>query len=206
MTNPYQKYILHKVVHWACDQKSSKKQRIKIIPQAKGKILEIGIGSGLNLPFYNAKKVKCLTAIDPSEEIWKLNQYNLKDLNFDFKFIQAFAEEIPLPDDSFDTVVITYTLCTINNIKKAMNEFKRVLKPGGKLLFCEHGIAPDKSIKNIQNAINPIWKSVGGGCNLNRDIPALIRENGFKIIDIKKMYIPGWKFASYNYWGVAEVE
>ncbi|MEN8124105.1 MAG: class I SAM-dependent methyltransferase [Bacteroidota bacterium] len=206
MINPYQKYILPKVVHWACDQRSSKIQRSKIIPLAKGKVLEIGIGSGLNLPFYDQKKIQSLTAIDPSSEIWNLNQYNINQLDFDFKFVQAFAEEIPFQSNSFDNIVITYSLCTIKDIITAMNEMKRVLKPKGQLLFCEHGIAPDKSVINIQNTINPVWKRVGGGCNLNRDIPQLIMDNGFKIIDLQKMYIPGWKFASFNYWGVAEVE
>lgn len=203
MTNPYEKYVLPKVVHWACDQRSSKIQRTKIIPLAAGNVLEIGIGSGLNLPFYDHKKMRSLTAIDPSVEIWNLNQYNVNKLNFDFKFVQAFAEQIPLKSNSFDSIVITYSLCSIQDIVKAMNEMKRVLKPNGKLLFCEHGIAPDKSVKNLQNTINPVWKRVGGGCNLNRDIPKLISDNGFKIIELQKMYIPGWKFASYNYWGVA---
>jgi ubiquinone/menaquinone biosynthesis C-methylase UbiE len=205
MKNPYEKYILPKVVHWACDGGPSKKQREKVIPKAKGDVLEIGIGSGLNLPYYNPENIRSLTAIDPSEEIWKLNRYHMDNLKFDFKFLKSFAEDLPLQDSKYDTVVITYTLCTIKDTVKAMDEIKRVLKPGGKLLFCEHGVAPDQNIRFWQNTINPVWKRVGGGCNLNKNIPYLIESNGFKITEIDKMYLPGWKPASYNYWGVAVV-
>ncbi|NOQ92647.1 MAG: methyltransferase domain-containing protein, partial [Flavobacteriaceae bacterium] len=179
---------------------------LKIIPKANGTILEIGIGSGLNLPLYNSKLVESLVAIDPSNEILELNNIDHKTLGFNFEFIQAFAEYIPASKHTFDTVVITYSLCTITNIKLALSEIKRVLKPNGKLLFCEHGIAPDEKTVYWQNRINPIWKKVGGGCNLNKDIPKLILENGFKITQLDKMYIPGWKPASFNYWGVAEIK
>lgn len=203
LLNLYDKYILPNVVHWACNGSPSRKQRQKIIPKAKGNVLEIGIGSGLNLPFYDSNKVKSLTAIDPSEEIWDLKPFDIKQLDFDFKFLKAFAEDIPLKNEQFDTIVITYTLCTIKDTKKAFDEIKRLLKPNGHLLFCEHGLAPDNSIKMWQNTINPVWKRVGGGCNLNKEIPELITSNGFEIIEMETMYLPGWKPASFNYWGVA---
>ncbi len=205
MINPYEKYILPKVVHWACNGGPSKKQRQKVIPKAAGDVLEIGIGSGLNLPFYNSEKVKRLTAIDPSEEIWKLNRYHIDNLEFDFSFVKAYAEELPFENNKFDHVVITYALCTIKDTTKALDEIKRVLKPKGKLLFCEHGVAPDESVRFWQDTINPVWKRVGGGCNLNKDIPQLIESNGFKISEMETMYLPGWKPASFNYWGEAIV-
>ena len=201
----YNKYILPKVIDWTCKQNPSMRQRMKIIPLAKGVVLEIGIGSGLNLPFYKKDSVKHLTAIDPSEEIWDINVVNTEILPFDFEFIKAAAENIPAKDNSFDTVVMTYTLCTISDVYKGLSEIKRVLKPDGKLLFCEHGKAPEKAIQKWQKTINPLWKRVGGGCNLNRDIPAIINENGFKINKLETMYLPGWKIASYNYWGIAEI-
>ncbi len=202
----YNKYILPKAIDWACSQKPTMKQRVKIIPFAKGNILEIGIGSGLNLPFYDKENVKHLMAIDPSKEVWNKNIVDLKNLPFEFEFVKAFAEDIPADTHSFDTVVITYSLCTIPDTNKALEEIRRVLKPTGKLLFCEHGKAPEKVVQKWQNIANPLWKRIGGGCHLNRDIPLLIKDNGFKINTIKSMYIPGWKIASFNYWGTAEIK
>ena len=200
----YNKHILPTLIDFACKQNASMLQRMKVIPLATGNVLEIGIGSGLNLPIYNTKNVKHLTAIDPSKEVWKKNNIDIKSLPFVFTFIEAFAENIPKDDNSFDTVVITYTLCTISDTKKALEEIRRVLKPNGKLLFCEHGNAPDKTTQKWQRRINPIWKRLGGGCNLNKNIPLIIEKNGFKIKNLEKKYIPGWKPASFNYWGIAE--
>jgi len=202
----YDKYVLPNAIDWACRQKSSMKQREKIIPLASGNVLEIGIGSGLNLPFYDKKKVNHLTAIEPSINLWKKNSFDINTLGFDFDFMEAFAENIPANSNSFDAVVITYTLCTIQDTDKAFDEIKRVLKKDGKLLFCEHGKAPDKLIERWQHMLNPIWKKIGGGCNLNKDIPYIIEHNGFKIVKLEKMYIPGWKPASFNYWGIAEIK
>lgn len=199
----YSKYILPKVVNWACKQKPTQKQRSKIIPMANGNILEIAIGSGLNLPFYDNKKVKKLIGLEPSKEIWELNKHKSEKLGFAFEFVNAFAEEIPFSNNAFDTVVITYALCTIVDTQKALKEIERVLKPNGKLLFCEHGLAPDNKVAYWQNKITPYWKRIGGGCHLNKNIPKLLLENGFDISTLDQMYIPGWKPASFNYWGVA---
>jgi len=199
----YNKYILPKAIDWACRQNPTRKQREKIIPLAKGKVLEIGIGSGLNLPFYDKKNVKHLTAIDPYIEIWNQNKFDVKGLPFDFNFIKTSAEDIPMDNNSFDYVVITYTLCSIPDTTKTFEEIKRVLKVNGQLLFCEHGKAPDKSVQKWQNIINPIWKKLGGGCTLNKYIPSIIENNGLKINKMETMYIPGWKPASFNYWGSA---
>jgi ubiquinone/menaquinone biosynthesis C-methylase UbiE len=200
----YSKYVLPKVVDWVCKQNPSMRQRMKVIPLATGNVLEIGIGSGLNLPLYSSDNIKHLSAIDPSEEMWKKKAIDPKTLPFEFAFMKAFAENIPEENDSFDTVVITYALCTIPDANKVLEEMRRVLKPTGKLIFCEHGKAPDERIQKWQNRVNPIWKRLGGGCNLNRDIPLLIEENGFKINTMETMYIPGWKPASFNYWGTAD--
>ena len=201
----YNKYILPKVIDWTCKQKPNMYQRKKVIPLAAGEVLEIGIGSGLNLPIYDKDNVKHLTAIDPSKEIWDKNTVDTQQLSFAFDFIEAFAENIPVDSKSFDSVVITYTLCTIPDTNKAMEEIRRVLKPNGKLIFCEHGKAPDKAIQRWQNFVNPLWKQLGGGCNLNRDIPLIIKDNGLKMDDLETMYIPGWKPTSFNYWGTAKL-
>ncbi len=201
----YDKYILPSAINWACKQKPMSLQRMKVVPFAEGNVLEIGIGPGLNLPFYSKDKVKNLTAIEPSLETWKKNKINTQELPFDFEFVQAFAENIPAEDNSFDTVILTYTLCTIKDTFQSLEEIRRVLKPSGKLLFCEHGKAPDKVIQQWQNRINPLWKMVGGGCNLNKDIPMIIKVNGFQFENLESNYIPGWKPASFNYWGTAKI-
>lgn len=201
----YNKYILPKVIDWTCKQRPNMKQREKVVPLASGNVLEIGIGSGLNLPFYNQEKVKHLTAIDPSIEIWNKNLIDTNSLPFDFDFIKAGAENIPADNNSFDSVVFTYTLCSIPNTGKAFEEIRRVLKINGQIIFCEHGKAPDKSVQKWQNFINPVWKKLGGGCTLNRDIPSIIENNGLTINKMDTMYIPGWKPASFNYWGTAKI-
>jgi len=126
-----------------------------------------------------------------------------KEVPFDVEFVLAGSEEIPLDSDSFDTVLMTYTLCSIPDSEPALREMARVLKQGGQLLFCEHGVAPDASVRRWQNRINPIWRRLGGGCYLNRDIPDLIGQGGFEITGMETMYIPGWRPASFNYWGAA---
>ena len=202
----YDKFILPKVIDWTCKQSRNMDQRKKVIPLACGNVLEIGIGSGLNLPFYDKENVKHLTGIDPSKEIWNKNIVDTRSLPFEFEFIKALAENIPTKSNSFDTIVMTYTLCSIPDPYKALAEIRRVLKTNGKLLFCEHGKAPDKAILSWQNIINPLSKHFGGGCNINRDIPFIIEANGFKMRKMESMYIPGWKPISYNYWGTAGIK
>ena len=179
------------------------KQREKVLPLACGEVLEIGVGSGLNLPFYQQDKVKRVTGIDPSREMWDKGEENIQQAKVPLEYIQSTAENIPVDGSSFDSVVVTYTLCTIPDLLPAFAEIRRVLKSNGKLIFCEHGQAPDKAVRRWQNSLNPIWKKLGGGCNLNRDIPTLIETNGFRIDRLDTMYIPGWKPASFNYWGIA---
>lgn len=199
----YRKYLLPRIVNFTCSTKPMTKQREKIVPLAEGRVLEIGVGSGLNLPFYTPGKVKYLWGLDPSREMWDLAQKTLGKTDFAVEFIEAPAEDIPLDDASADTVLITYTLCTIPDVHAALAEARRVLKPDGSLVFCEHGLAPDASVRRWQNRLNPLWKRVGGGCNLNRPIAQLIEQAGFRIRGMDTMYIPGWKPASFNCWGTA---
>ena len=199
----YSKYILPQVVHYACGQKPAMKQRGKIIPLATGRVLEIGIGSGLNVPHYDPGKVSHLWGLDPSREMWAIAKKNAEEHHLDAEFIKAGAESIPLDDNAADTVVITYTLCTIPDVARALAEVKRVLKPRGNLLFCEHGEAPDASVRKWQERVSPLWRLVGGGCHLNRPIPRMLETSGFNSSDMQTMYIPGWKPACFNYWGTA---
>jgi ubiquinone/menaquinone biosynthesis C-methylase UbiE len=199
----YSRFVLPRVVHLTCSAKPTSRQRQKIVPSARGRVLEVGIGSGLNLPFYEAERVERVFGLDPSPEMTRLAAEAADRAPFEVEFLTAGSEEIPLEADAVDTVVMTYTLCTIPHSLRALREMVRVLKPGGRLLFCEHGLAPDDKVRRWQNRINPIWRRIGGGCYLNRDIPALLVEGGFRVEGLETMYIPGWRPASFNYWGRA---
>jgi ubiquinone/menaquinone biosynthesis C-methylase UbiE len=180
------------------------RQRAKVVPLAEGRVLEIGAGSGLNLPFYDARKVSRMWALDPSIEMWKMAGIAARRLAFPVEFMPAPAATIPLDDGSVDTVVTTYSLCTIPDVRVALAEMRRVLRSGGLLLFCEHGMAPDAGVRKWQDRMNGLWMVLGGGCHLNRDIPSMLRAGGFEIHTMDTMYLPGWKPAAFNYWGVAK--
>ena len=200
----YEKYVLPKFLNCACGSKPVSYQRKKVVPHAEGKVLEIGIGSGLNLPFYDKTRIEELWGLDPSEELSKMAKEVAIQQGIDVKFVSSGAEEMPLPDNYFDTVLVTYTMCTIPEVHRANTEIKRVLKNDGKMIFCEHGEAPDANIKKWQKRINPFWGLIAGGCNIDRKIPDLIKESGFDIVEMEEMYLPSTpKIAGYNYWGYA---
>jgi len=201
----YDKYILPKFLNCACGSKPINYQRQKVVPLAKGKVLDIGIGSGLNIPFYNSDKIDKVIGIDPSHELIELAKELANDSKASIELVIGSAESIPYPDNFFDTVLVTYTMCTIPNVAIANKEMWRVLKDDGRLIFCEHGLAPDKKISKWQNRIDPVWGKIAGGCHLNRDIQKLITDAGFSFESLDKMYIPSTpKFAGYNYWGVGK--
>ena len=200
----YDKYILPTFLNCACGTKPMQYQRKKIVPFAKGEVLEIGIGSGLNLPFYDLDKINKIWGLDPSEELNSMAKKVARDIDVDL--IIGGAEEIPLPENSIDTILLTYTLCTIPKVKDSIKEIERVLKPSGSMLFCEHGLAPDEKVAKWQQRLNPYWKKIAGGCNLNRDIPKIIQDSSFKITKLETMYLPSTpKFAGFNYWGEVKV-
>jgi len=199
----YRRFILPPIVHFVCRSKPATLQRKKIVPLATGRVLEIGFGSGLNLPFYDASRVSHLWALEPSREMWNLASEQVRKATPPVEFMQASSEAIPLESGSVDTVLVTYTLCTIPDAAAALGEMRRVLKPDGVFLFCEHGEAPDENARRWQRRLNPVWNRLSGGCNLGRPIPSLIEENGFGIRDLSTMYLPGWRPASFNYWGTA---
>ena len=201
----YEKFFLPKLCDKCCSTKPINYQRNKVVPLAKGVVLEIGIGSGLNIPFYNKNNIEKIIGLDPSEELNFLAKKVAKKNNIEIDFIISGAEDIALPDNSIDTILITYTLCTIPDLDNSMAEIKRVLTSDGKFIFCEHGIAPDQNIVKWQTRINPIWKALMGGCNINRNIPKIISDGGFDITNINEMYLPSTpKIVGYNYWGIAE--
>jgi len=201
----YDNHILPHIINVACGGKPVSKQRQKIVPQAEGRVLEIGMGSGLNIPFYDTDKVELVWGLEPSEGMRKKARSRVEAAPFDLHWLGLPGEQIPLDQNSADTIVLTYTLCTIPDWKTALLQMRRVLKPGGKLLFSEHGQAPDQAVRKWQDRIDPLWSKIAGGCHLNRDIPALLTEGGFTIKQIDTLYMPSTpKFAGFTYWGYAD--
>ena len=201
----YDRNILPYILDLACGLKPIRMQRQKVVPQAHGKVLEIGIGSGLNLQHYDRDRLEQLYGLDPAMEMHRLARKRMKKVGIEVELLGLPAEQIPMEDRSFDSVVCTYTMCTIPDPVQALREMRRVLKPDGQLLFCEHGKAPDEGVAKWQDRLNKPWGKLFGGCNINRNIPALLEEGGFDVRSLETMYIPGPKIAGYNYWGSAGI-
>ncbi len=197
--------MLPRLINLACSTRPTQKQREKVVPGASGDVLEIGFGSGLNLPHYDRANVRRIWGLEPSSGMREIAAESIANSDLDVELIDLPSEEIPLDDDCVDTVLITYTLCTIPDVVSALDGMRRVLKPDGKLLFCEHGKAPDGNVEKWQERMNPAWRRFAGGCNMNRDIPAILAAGGFDIEDDNRMYVPGIKSLSYNYWGSARI-
>ncbi|NOY65793.1 MAG: class I SAM-dependent methyltransferase [Gammaproteobacteria bacterium] len=199
----YERYILPELIQYICNRKQFKERRQSILHHAKGTVLDIGMGSGTNLPFLKTPDIKHIFGLEPSERLRHKAMINADKLDLRIEPISNGAEDIPLEKHSVDTAILTFTMCTIPDIDKALKEINRVLKPGGQLLFCEHGRAPDENILRWQNRLNPVWKKIAGGCNLNRNIPELIKQADFKIQTIDQSYMPGPKAMSFIHKGVA---
>jgi len=189
--NLYEKHVLPHLIDYTCGMGAVMKTRKQIVPLAEGRVLEIGIGSGLNLSFYDPAKVTVIVGVDPSAAMQKLAQQRAAQISIPVEMVALELGQIQAADASFDSIVCTFTLCTIADAGAALKEMRRVLKPGGKLLFSEHGLAPDLPVVRWQNLITPLWKPFSGGCHLNRDIPALIRAGGFTIEQLDSSYLKG---------------
>ncbi len=200
----YDKHILPRVINCACGTKPILKQREKVVPDCTGTVLEVGMGTGINLPFYDPAKVDLVYGLEPAEDMLKRARPKAAEMDFPIEFIDLPGEEIPLADASVDTVLLTFTLCTIPDAMTALAGMRRVLKKNGTLIFCEHGRAPDAQVAKWQDRLNTIWGKCFGGCNINREIPNLISQGGFQINKMDEMYLPSTpKIAGYNYWGTA---
>ena len=200
----YEKNILPHVINCACGLKAVDRQRAKVVPLAQGEVLELGIGTGLNAKHYDPARVSKVIGIDPSAQSWQLAQSKVQLSEVVIEFIQGSAEDIPLGNDSVDTAVITYTLCTIPDPDRALAEVIRVLRPGGRVLVAEHALAPDASVAKWQNRVNGIWGKMAGGCHINRDIRGLIEATPLQVQDWQAMYLPQTpKIAGYNVWGTS---
>src|SRR2546425_2028047 len=200
----YAKYILPRLIDLAMRNKDTTRLRAECVPQARGEVLEIGIG-GLNLPFYSSD-VQRVYGIDPSVELQRMAKKRVSAVPFEVEFVRQSAEEpYPIGDSSIDTVVVTWTLCSIPNPAPALQQMKRVLKASGHLIFVEHGHAADPRVVVWQDRITPVWKRIGGGCHLNRKIDELIRAAGFQISELKTFYLPGPRPMTYTYQGSAQL-
>jgi ubiquinone/menaquinone biosynthesis C-methylase UbiE len=179
------------------------RQRAKVVPLASGHVLEVGFGSGLNLPFYDPSRVERVWGLDRSAEMLALAAGPVESARVEVELVEAAAGAIPLESGSIDTIVVTWSLCTIPDLGAATAEMRRVLAANGRLLFCEHGIAPDLDVRRWQERLNPLWRIFSGGCSLDVDVPARLTEGGFEIVDLEAMYLSGFKPASFNYRGTA---
>jgi ubiquinone/menaquinone biosynthesis C-methylase UbiE len=201
----YNRYILPRLINKICAVRPTMRQRQKVVPLASGNVLEIGIGSGLNLPLYDATRVGKVWGLEPATEMWALAAKRVAESPVPVEFLEAGAEAIPLGDAIADTIMLTYALCTIPEPETALEEMRRVLKPEGQLIFCEHGAAPDPSVYKWQKRVDPLWSRLAGGCHLSREIPGMLEAAGFKLHSLDTIYLPGWRPATFNYWGSAGI-
>jgi ubiquinone/menaquinone biosynthesis C-methylase UbiE len=200
----YDRYILPRLLDLACGASPVRKQREKVVPKAHGRVLEIGVGSGLNLAHYDKRRVDALIGLDPSPELRRMAERRAREVALEVQWLGLEAERIPLDDASIDSIVITYTLCTIADPAAALSEMRRVLKPGGELYFSEHGRAPDPRVARVQDRVTPYWRRLAGGCELNRDVPTLLEAARFELVELDAMYMPRTpRIAGYTVWGSA---
>jgi len=198
----YQNQIVPLLIDLTMRRRDLAVYRSRVVPAAEGHVLEIGIGSGLNLPFYT-RNVERVTGLDPSPKLLSMTQQNLRPGSSPIELINGSAEAIPLESNSVDTVVTTWTLCSIPNTDRALGEMRRVLRSNGRLLFVEHGLAPEPNVRWWQDHLTPIWKRVGGGCHLNRAINVLIERAGFQFERLETGYMRGPKPLTFIYEGGA---
>ena len=204
MASFYERRILPKLLTCACASPPMMKQRAKIVPLAEGKVLELGVGMGLNLALYDAAKVASIAGVDPAAELRAQAMAAPRDPRLEVTIADGTAEALPFEDGTFDTVVCTFTLCSVHTPAAALAQARRVLRPGGRLLYCEHGLAPDADVAKWQRRIEPLWKRLAGGCHLTRPVTRAIAAAGFRIERSQTMYLPGTpRIAGWNEWGSA---
>jgi ubiquinone/menaquinone biosynthesis C-methylase UbiE len=200
----YGKYVLPRIIDLAMSNQDAARLRAAWIPRASGEVLEVGAGSGLNLPFYSSQ-VQRVVAVEPSVELQSLARKRIPAGRFEVEFLTQSAEErLPLADRSMDTVVTTWTLCSIPDPARALGEMRRVLKADGRLIFLEHGRASDPRVTVWQDRLTPAWRRFTGGCHLNRKVDELITDSGFRIAELKTHYLPGPRPMTYTYEGFAQ--
>ena len=199
----YQERVLPHLIQASMKQEHFEPYRRRVTAAARGKVLEIGVGSGLNLPLYAAGTE--VVGLDPSAKLLSMAREATVDRTRSIELIEGSAESMPLPDHAFDAVVTTWTMCSIPDVAGALSEIRRVLKAEGRLIFAEHGLAPSEGVVRWQNALTPVWKRIGGGCHLNRPIDQLIANNGFTLTKLQTGYMKGPKPMTFMYEGEASL-
>ena len=199
----YENHVLPYLVNLTMRNRRLVPYRERVVSAAEGRVLEIGVGSGLNFPFY-PPRVREIFGLEPAPRLLAMSRRLASRLSSPVKFIEASAEMIPLDDRSIDTVVVTWTLCTIPAVTQALREMRRVLRPAGQLLFVEHGLAPDNTVRKWQEWLTPVWKRIGGGCHLNRPISAIVESAGFAVTSLETGYMKGPKPMAFLYEGRAK--
>ncbi len=198
----YAEHVLPHVIQVACSSDGVSEIRERVVPLATGRVLEVGMGSGLNLPFYDRDRVELVFGLEPSAAMRSKAEPVIESCGLDVRVLDEPGEQIPLDDDSVDSVVLTYTLCSIADWHAALAQMRRVLKPRGNVVFSEHGLAPDVAVQRWQRRLNPMWNALAGGCNLNRPIVDGLESAGFEIVQVDSEYRGLPKAATFTTWGV----
>lgn len=196
----YDRHLLPRLLDLGCRVPAVAARRQDIVPQASGRVLEVGIGTGLNLAYYDPARVSELVGIDPATQLHPKARQRIGLARIPVSLQAWSAERLPIPDQSFDTVVCTWTLCSVPDPAAALAEMRRVLRPGGRLLLAEHGLAPDASVARWQARLEPYWSRIAGGCHLTRDVPRLLQDAGFHA-QLDTGYIARPRLLGYHYWG-----
>jgi len=195
--------VLPHLIDWGMDNRSMHRERAQALAAAQGEVLEVGFGSGLNLPHYPGGQVQRLVAVEPNAQALKLARGRIEACDFEVQTIRLEGERIPCADASFDTVVSTFTLCTIPDVAAALAQLRRVLRPEGQFIFLEHGRAPDDAVHRWQRRAEPVQRTLFGGCHLTRDIDELVQEAGFELKSLERYYSKGPKVMSFFFRGSA---
>ncbi len=204
--NLWDRFVTPVAINCVCGARPFARQRERIVPEAEGVVLELGLGTGLNLPFYNPEKVTKVIGVDPGVSLLKKAKNNIQQVPFDVEILCESAEVMPLEDNMFDSAMVTYTFCSIPDAEAALAEVRRVLKPNGRLYFCEHGLSDNPSTARWQNRLNPPWHFIAGGCNINRDVTSMVKAAGFALEhheNFKLEKTPA--FLGYHHFGTARL-
>jgi SAM-dependent methyltransferase len=186
----YERHVGPRLVRCLCAMSDIRAEREKIVPRAAGTVLEIGFGPGLNLPFYDPARVSRVIGVDPNEPLLRLGEAPRREARIPVEIRCAPAEDLPLDDASVDTAVITYTLCSVHDPMRCLSEVRRVLRPGGRALFLEHGLSHEAGIARWQHRLNPLWRPLAVGCNLIRPVAASFQAAGFALTELEEYYLP----------------